>query len=152
MEDNRTPNERMMDLLRFVYQDQSQEKDKETNSTAASPSTSTPAIAEAPEQGGQPTRYTEEMPQSMAGQEIQTPKYWAEEEYQPLVEVTTIYGNPVKIPERWRSTWEFDQEMMEQGRESREDYAAGLKQVIEMRGYNAADLARVFLEIYQEKD
>ena len=152
MEDNRTPNERMMDLLRFVYQDQSQEKDTETNSTAASPSTSTPAIAEAPEQGGQPTRYTEEMPQSMAGQEIQTPSYWEEDWYQPLVEVTTIYGNPVKIPERWRSTWEFYEEMIAQGRCTREGYAAGLKQGIEMRGYNAADFGRVLLEIYQEKD
>ena len=152
MEDNRTPNERMMDLLRFVYQNQTQEKGKGTDSAAASPLTSMPTTAEAPEQDGQPARYTEEIPQSMAGQEIQTPKYWEEDWYQPLVEVTTIYGNPVKIPERWRSIWEFDQELMEQGRESREGYAAGLKQVIEMRGYNAADLARVFLEIYQEKD
>ena len=40
---------------------------------------------------------------------VQTPSYWKEEKYQPLVEVETAYGNKVKIPERYLPLWKGHQ-------------------------------------------
>lgn len=39
--------------------------------------------------------------------EVQTPEYWKEEKFQPLIEETTAYGNKVKIPQSLKSTWEM---------------------------------------------
>ena len=38
--------------------------------------------------------------------EIKTPSYWQEEEYQPMVEVETAYGNMVAIPQNLQDIWE----------------------------------------------
>ena len=37
---------------------------------------------------------------------IQTPEYWNEAYYQPLVEAETLYGNKVMIPKRFTALWE----------------------------------------------
>ena len=37
---------------------------------------------------------------------IQTPEYWNEEWYQPLVEAETIHGNKVMIPQRFQIPWD----------------------------------------------
>ena len=41
---------------------------------------------------------------------VQTPSYWQEEKYQPLVEAITAYGNKVLIPEKLTVCWEIEQE------------------------------------------
>ena len=89
---------------------------------------------------------------------VKTPSYWNEERFQPLVEVKTIYGNTVKIPERWQNTWDFliknlEGIILELG--SRD----GLKTIKEMldsegtpRSKECEDFFKVFAENYQEQD
>ena len=37
---------------------------------------------------------------------VNTPKYWTNEIFQPLVEVETAYGNKVKIPKEFLNGWQ----------------------------------------------
>ena len=89
---------------------------------------------------------------------IKTPSYWNEERFQPLVEVKTIYGNTVKIPERSKEFWDFQMKcfeeiMSEQGKQ------IGLKTIkeildsdITMRSRECEDFYEVMFENYQEQD
>lgn len=81
---------------------------------------------------------------------VLTPSYWQEEQYQPLVEVETAYGNKVRIPQSLLSTWA----MWEEGKQLilpniEQAKAAGW---FEPSKRNPAyrDLKRVFFELYQE--
>ena len=38
---------------------------------------------------------------------IQTPKYWENKEFQPLVEAETAFGHKVKIPKNLLDIWEM---------------------------------------------
>ena len=90
--------------------------------------------------------------------EVKTPLYWKKEEFQPLVEVETLYGNKVKIPSRSKESWDFLTNMSktiisEQGRR------AGLKTIKElmatetqMTSKKREDFCKVFAEIYQEQN
>ena len=89
---------------------------------------------------------------------VNTPKYWEEEKYQPLIEVETIYGNTVKIPERFKDSWEFLMQscakvISEQGK------ANGLKAITESldsstlaRSRDCEDFYKVFAESYQKQN
>ena len=89
---------------------------------------------------------------------VNTPGYWKEEKFQPLVEVKTIYGNSVKIPERLKPLWDFhmkiDKEIIsEQGKQ------AGLKTIMEsadtattMRSKECEDFYKVMYENYQAQN
>ena len=89
---------------------------------------------------------------------VKTPSYWNEERFQPLVEVKTIYGNTVKIPERLKDSWDFhmkcfEEIMSEQGKQ------IGLKTIKEMldsattmRSRVCEDFYKVMFENYQEQD
>lgn len=74
---------------------------------------------------------------------IQTPSYWMNPEYQPFAETETVYGNRVKIPERWLVSLECLELVP-----SVQDKVKILRATIKSRGYQAADLARVLMEEY----
>lgn len=88
--------------------------------------------------------------------EVKTPAYWKEDQFQPLVEAETLYGNKVKIPSRSKESWDFLTNMSktiisEQGRR------AGLKIIKESldtatlkRSKECEDFYKVFTESYQE--
>ena len=89
---------------------------------------------------------------------VKTPKYWQREEFQPLVEEKTIYGNKVRIPSRFKDSWDFLTNMseniiLEQGR------LAGLRTIKELMATETQmtsklreDFCKVFAESYQEQD
>ena len=81
---------------------------------------------------------------------VETPSYWNEEKYQPLVETTTLYGNKVKVPERYKDTWGF---FLRRKREMKIKIdhlkADGLRQA-RTRNKLIRDLELVFYEIYEE--
>ena len=83
---------------------------------------------------------------------VQTPSYWQEEKYQPLVEVTTVYGNKVLIPQLYVENWELYQATKEL---MIEDWQRGralgyLAPTDNPRKKWAVDLKRTFLEVYEE--
>ena len=92
--------------------------------------------------------------------EIQTPSYWQEEEYQPLVKLKTLYGNQVMIPQKFQDSWEFQESLIEITDKRKEKGLTDwtgleyeefiLKQIVQNGSPIKADLARVMLEIYQE--
>jgi len=89
---------------------------------------------------------------------VKTPQYWQEERYQPLIEVNTIYGNTVRIPNCFKDSWDILTQMSKniisgQGR------PAGLKTIKELMGSEnqmtskkREDFCKVFLESYQEQN
>ena len=89
---------------------------------------------------------------------VQTPSYWAEERYQPLIEVETAYGNKVKIPESFQTCWEEIKTMAQKAQnlsqqakvDSLEYIKDTLESMIQKRGKIAADFGRVMLEIYEK--
>lgn len=88
---------------------------------------------------------------------VTTPVYWQGRYFQPLVETHTLYGNPVKIPERYISNWENLNENIQNAVKlwpvldpfKYKKYI--LESMIAKRGWQAADFARVMLEIYVEE-
>ncbi len=88
---------------------------------------------------------------------VKTPKYWQEEKYQPLVEVKTIYGNTVKIPERSKDSWDFlmkhcEEKILRQGRQDGlKTIKASLDSATIMRSRECEDFYKVFAENYQEQ-
>ncbi|MBQ5602215.1 MAG: hypothetical protein IIU77_05270 [Clostridia bacterium] len=93
----------------------------------------------------------------MEKKEVNTPSYWEEEKYQSLTEVKTIFGNTVKIPERFKDSWDF---LMQNYEEliSRQGRANGLKAITESLGSSTVtrsrdceDFYKVFAESYQKQ-
>ena len=89
--------------------------------------------------------------------EIQTPSYWQEEKYQPLVKAKTLYGNQVMIPIGYQETWELEEFRVKSVDELKPDGQTGLeyeeellKYIINTENSPKADLAKVMLEIYQK--
>ena len=79
-----------------------------------------------------------------------TPSYWNKEQYQPLVEGTTLYGNKVKVPKRFWDTWavfEKCRHLMQRDLERLE--ADGLRRIPTSNKLKK-DLQLVFYEIYEE--
>ena len=86
---------------------------------------------------------------------LKTPDYWKDEEYQPLIEVKTINGNSVRIPERLKDSWDFlmtcfEPVILEQGK------VAGLNTIkdlmeaeSQMTSKKREDFYKVFVENYQ---
>jgi hypothetical protein len=81
---------------------------------------------------------------------VKTPTYWQEEKYQPLVEVETLYGNKVMIPQMYEEDWEFY-------RATKEIMIDYLKELVpdgylaetsNPRKQWAVDLKKVFYELY----
>ena len=88
---------------------------------------------------------------------VQTPSYWKEEKYQPLVETVTVYGNKVLIPKNFLGSWEMllkEKEAIEIEKPENLDGSTFLKTALEnfitRRGKSAKDFGEVLLEIYQE--
>ena len=93
----------------------------------------------------------------MEKKKVKTPAYWCEKEYQPLIEVETIFGNTVKIPSGYKEHWDLMMDMSEliiskQGRE------VGLQTIRElmieepaMPSRNRVDFYLVFAEAYEEE-
>ena len=82
---------------------------------------------------------------------IQTPSYWKEEKYQPLVETVTVYGNKVLIPKNFLNFWEFQRKISKQANQPPQEYLIQmLNDFMTTRGRLAEDLGKVLLEIYQE--
>ena len=87
---------------------------------------------------------------------VKTPEYWKEARYQPLVEVTTLSGSKIKIPERLKDSWDFLMNNYK-GLISRQGIANGLKTIRESldtatikRSKECEDFYKVFAENYQE--
>ena len=87
---------------------------------------------------------------------LKTPEYWKEEEFQPLVEVTTLFGESIEIPERFKDSWEFLTKNYKQ-EISKLDKATGLKIIRKSldtatlkRSKECEDFYKVFAENYQE--
>ena len=92
----------------------------------------------------------------MEHKKVETPAYWNEEQFQPLMEVTTIFGNKIKIPSRFKGSWDMMMFMCEKII-SAQGKAAGLKTIREimraekqMTSKGREDFCKVFLEDYQE--
>ena len=88
---------------------------------------------------------------------IKTPIYWSEKQFQPLTEVKTIYGNKVKIPKRFKDSWDILTSMSEKII-SEQGLQAGLKTIKElmdsenqMTSKKREDFCKVFMENYQER-
>ena len=82
---------------------------------------------------------------------VQTPSYWAEERYQPLIEVETAYGNKVKIPERYLPLWKMAQAGKKTTIQHYEQAIAdGSYDKPTKRAKFAIDLRKVFVEKYHE--
>ena len=82
---------------------------------------------------------------------VKTPSYWKEEQYQPLIEETTYYGNPVLIPKRLHLSWKFRKDiMLRMGEQYGQEKAVGYVENHIPRGKIARDMSRVFLEKYEE--
>ena len=81
---------------------------------------------------------------------VQTPSYWQEEEYQPLIEVETAYGNKVKIPERCLIDWNAFHDNKERAIKAFEQATVdGLYEGDKRRKFGV-DLRKVFIESYHE--
>lgn len=83
---------------------------------------------------------------------VQTPSYWQEEEYQPLIEAKTLNGHTVLIPKLFEYHWEMHSEQREYlvemwQRASRDGF---LQETSHSRGQWALDLIKTFLEVYKE--
>lgn len=88
---------------------------------------------------------------------VEIPSYWKEEEYQPLVETQTFYGNKIMVPQKFHEACEVNLKGLKSADKARPNGQTGLEimkenmqDVIENRGKKAADLAKVLLEIYHE--
>lgn len=77
---------------------------------------------------------------------VQTPSYWKREEFQPLTEETTVYGNTVKIPEKWLHLWRN----LKKNSGTPQERIAGCKLDTKPHPSLRWDLLRVCLEVYQE--
>ena len=80
---------------------------------------------------------------------VKTPSYWKEEIFQPLVVVTTMFGNKVKIPNAYQKSWEFLMDLLETTKESKQEFLDGLVHTAKNKSQEDGDLIRVFLEDYQ---
>ncbi len=81
---------------------------------------------------------------------VKTPSYWDEEKFQPMVETTTLYGNKVKVPERFSDAWAFYHRRKREMLMKIEHLTAdGLRQARACNKLNK-DLQMVFYEIYEE--
>lgn len=78
---------------------------------------------------------------------VQTPEYWKEERFQPLIEETTALGNKVLIPQKFLDGWKMERLRMEFCQKQKLPLMVGLA---EDRTSNPIyyDMARVFYEIY----
>ena len=80
---------------------------------------------------------------------VQTPKYWENPEFQPLVEAETAFGHKVKIPKNLLNIWEM--------RERQKPYILPDLERAKADGWFKAqidrmvpqDLKRVFFEQYE---
>ena len=86
---------------------------------------------------------------------VQTPSYWAEERYQPLVEVETAYGNKVEIPKDFVPYWEVwlkHRKMVSETFEREKARGWGRKETPnpKRRAIIAQDYQKVFIEDYHE--
>ena len=81
---------------------------------------------------------------------VKTPSYWNKEQYQPLVEGTTLYGNKVKVPKRFWDTWALFERQKDKMRRALEDLTVdGLRRMTTSNTLKK-DLQLVFYEIYEE--
>ncbi|MBR5782918.1 MAG: hypothetical protein IKY33_01685 [Clostridia bacterium] len=82
---------------------------------------------------------------------VKTPEYWKEEQYQPLVEETTAYGNKVQIPQSLQLAWKYHKSVIENMvKQYGQEKAVGLMEKRKLRGKSARDLRSVLLEKYEE--
>lgn len=85
---------------------------------------------------------------------VRTPEYWKQKEYQPLVNCRTLFGNPVRMPQRYKESWEFQVELFnkivaESGFQEGLHYMEHALEIVEeSRGQNCIDLFLVMLERY----
>ena len=90
---------------------------------------------------------------------VQTPIYWYEEKFQPLVETETLYGHKVRIPEIFQNSWEelkiwgrIAQARTEQEKlESIQYIKNNLERMTLKQDEITADFAKVMLETYKNK-
>ena len=78
---------------------------------------------------------------------VQTPEYWKEKEFQPLIEETTAYGTKVRIPKKWHKIWKKMKRMPYSQQEMMDGYHLLQKQGQSMR----ADLLLTFYEAFQKR-
>ena len=82
---------------------------------------------------------------------IETPEYWNEEWYQPLVEAKTLYGNKVMIPQRFTALWQRMHKMYPSQKVAMDltikHLKAGSFNPNSLRGEVGNDLKKVFFEI-----
>ena len=83
---------------------------------------------------------------------VKTPSYWKEEQYQPLIEETTYYGNPVLIPKRSQLAWKYLIDQMNRISEQYgpENAVGWLKERLPQVKKHGRVLRKVFIEEYEE--
>ena len=84
-------------------------------------------------------------------QKVKTPKYWNDEDLQPLVEATTSKGNKVMIPKKFINGWETARLRDEDAKKRGLDPLDGLENIKEMQPMSY-DLEKVYFEIYEDED
>ena len=90
---------------------------------------------------------------------VQTPIYWYEEKFQPLVETETLYGNKVQIPEIFQNSWKelkiWGRQAQAQTPQEKLESFQYIKRNLERMTLNqdetTADFAKVMLETYKNK-
>ena len=83
--------------------------------------------------------------------QIKTPKYWADEDLQPLTEAETVYGHKVMIPTKFSNGWEYAKARWQAMTRKELDPLDGLE-IHEEQDPIFYDLERVCYEIYEEDE
>lgn len=81
---------------------------------------------------------------------VKTPSYWSKEQYQPLVEGTTLYGNKVKVPRRFWDTWDLFERGRHRMQQTLERLTADGLRRMPTSNRLKKDLRLVFYELYEE--
>lgn len=82
---------------------------------------------------------------------VQTPSYWKEAKYQPLIEETTAYGNKVLIPQSLLRTWKAFERLQKAGPVDIERAKAEGFFKPNYRNRLQTDLKKVYFELYEKE-
>ncbi len=86
------------------------------------------------------------------GTKVLTPSYWQEEEYQPLIQVKTAFGNTVQIPKFCQDIWELYQRQKDflLNRYLQKAADGFFRTALYPRQKIGSDIRKVFFEVYKE--
>ena len=81
---------------------------------------------------------------------VKTPEYWKKEQFQPLIEVETAYGNKVKIPEKLKVSYEVAKKRKAFIEKEQPDFLDGYIQEVKEEQDSRYLVEQVFYEVFEE--